>query len=342
MVEPMTPEATVDRRDRPLADLRISLTDRCNFRCTYCMPIEAFPSGHQFLPRASVLSTTEVATLVTAAMRHGVRKVRLTGGEPLLRPEVVDIVAAIAATGVGDIAMTSNGSLLPRVAPQLRAAGLHRLTISLDSLREEVVAELSGGRARLPAIIAGIDAAAEAGFGSLKLNCVLRRGVNEADILPLVDFARGRGHVMRFIEYMDVGTSNHWVRDEVVPAAEVVATVAARYPLEAIEASYQGEVARRYRFADGAGELGVIASVTSPFCGDCTRLRVSADGQLFTCLFATVGTDVRELLRHDRAADLDRVLGGRWRSRDDNYSEQRVSLDPRAPLHRVEMSYIGG
>ncbi len=338
----MTPEATVDRRDRPLADLRISLTDRCNFRCTYCMPIEAYPPGHRFLPSTRVLSTAEIVTLVSAAMRHGVRKVRLTGGEPLLRAEVVDIVGAVAATGVADVAMTTNGSLLPRFAPRLRAAGLHRITVSLDSLREEVVTELSGGRARLRAIIDGIDAATDAGLGPLKLNCVLRRGVNDADILPLVEFARGRGHVMRFIEYMDVGTSNHWVRDDVVPAAEVVTTVSARYPLAPVDAAYPGEVARRYRFEDGGGELGVIASVTSPFCGDCTRLRVSADGQLYTCLFATVGTDVKELLRDNRRADLDRVLGARWRSRDDNYSEQRTRLDLGIPLQRIEMSYIGG
>lgn len=338
----MNPQVVIDRRGRPLADLRISLTDRCNFRCTYCMPAEAFPPGYRFLGASEVLGTAEIATLVGAAVRHGVRKVRLTGGEPLLRAEVVDIVAAVVDSGAEDVAMTTNGSLLARFAARLRAAGLHRLTVSLDSLRDDTVAELSGGRATLGSIIAGIDAAEAAGFAPLKLNCVVRRGVNEDDILPLAEFARRRGHVVRFIEYMDVGTSNRWRSSEVVPAAEIVALVAARYPLEAVGVSYRGEVAQRYRYLDGAGELGVIGSVTAPFCGDCTRLRVSADGKLFTCLFATDGTDVRPLLRGPDGAALDSFLDTLWRNRGDAYSEQRAGLHAAIPLRRIEMSYIGG
>ena len=336
------PAAPLDRRQRPLADLRVSLTDRCNFRCGYCMPADAFPAGHRFLAARELLSAAEVGRLVEAARRAGVRKVRLTGGEPLLRADVLDVVARVAATGVDDIAMTTNGSLLGRVAGRLAGAGLHRLTVSLDSLDAATVSRLSGGRATLSSILAGIEAAEAAGFAPLKLNCVVRRGVNEDDILPLADFARSRGHVMRFIEYMDVGSSNRWRLDEVVPGADVLARIAEVHPVEAAPPSYAGEVAQRFRYRDGAGEVGVIASVTQPFCGNCTRLRVSADGTLYTCLFSTSGTPLGGLLREGSDAELDVALARVWRGRDDAYSEQRAARDPASTLARVEMSYIGG
>ncbi len=330
----------VDAFSRPLRDVRISVTDRCNFRCTYCMPRAVFGPGHAFLPRASTMTADEVVRLGAILLRLGVRKVRLTGGEPLLRGDLEEIVGGLAAIGVPDLALTTNGSLLSRRATGLRRAGLHRVTVSLDTLDPEVHLALSDSGVPLAAVLAGIDAAVAAGFAPVKLNAVIRRGVNEASILPLVEFARAAGHALRFIEFMDVGESNRWRRAEVVSAAEILATVAARHPLLPAHRDDPADVARRHRFADGAGEIGIIASVTEPFCGACTRLRVSADGRLHTCLFSESGTDLLTVLRAEDDEAVVRLLTAVWEPRKDRYSEERAQ--PHAPLRRVEMSYIGG
>jgi cyclic pyranopterin phosphate synthase len=341
VVAPAAPVTTLaDVHARPLRDVRISVTDRCNFRCTYCMPRESFGPGHRFTPRAHLLTAAEIARLGTVLLRVGVRKIRLTGGEPLLRADLDDIVARLAAIGVPDLALTTNGSLLERWAVRLRRAGLHRLTVSLDSLDPDVHARSSDTGVSVHQVLAGIRAASDAGFARLKLNAVIRRGVNEDAVEPLVDFARRQSHVVRFIEYMDVGESNHWRLNDVVPAAEIVARVAARYPLERPRRDDASEVAQTYHFADGSGQFGVIASVTRPFCGACTRLRVSADGRLYTCLFASSGTDLRGTLRGGADGDVARLLRDTWTARTDRYSETRG--ESAVAAGRVEMSYIGG
>jgi cyclic pyranopterin phosphate synthase len=329
-----------DAHARPLRDVRISVTDRCNFRCVYCMPRDSFGPGHHFLRRDHLLTAAEIARVGTVLVRLGAVKIRLTGGEPLLRADLDDIVAALAATGVEDLALTTNGSLLERWAVRLRRAGLHRLSVSLDALDPDIHARTSDSGVSVQTILAGISAATDAGFAPLKLNAVIRRGVNENAVEPLVEFARAHRHTLRFIEYMDVGESNHWSAHDVVPAAEIVARVAARYPLEPPHRDDPSEVAQTYRFADGAGQFGIIASVTRPFCGACTRLRVSADGRLYTCLFASTGTDIRGALRGGDDGELERVLRDTWTMRTDRYSETRNQQRPAAG--RVEMSYIGG
>jgi cyclic pyranopterin phosphate synthase len=336
----VAPATLTDVRARPLRDVRISVTDRCNFRCTYCMPRDSFGPGHRFMPRGHLLTAAEIARLGTVLLRLGVRKIRLTGGEPLLRADLDDIITRLAAIGVPDLALTTNGSLLQRWAVRLRRAGLHRLTISLDTLDPDVHARTSDSGVSVQTILLGIRAATEAGFAHLKLNAVIRRGVNEDAVEPLVEFARAHQHTLRFIEYMDVGESNRWSATDVVPAAEIVARVAARYPLEPPHRDDASEVAQTYRFADGIGEFGIIASVTRPFCGACTRLRVSADGRLYTCLFASTGTDLRGALRNGTDGDLERVLRDTWTTRTDRYSETRSEHDRAAG--RIEMSYIGG
>ncbi|HXZ99326.1 MAG TPA: GTP 3',8-cyclase MoaA [Candidatus Binatia bacterium] len=337
--DPETP-AVRDRRERPMRDLRISVTDRCNFRCPYCMPRSHYGPGHRFLPLEKQLTAPELERLAGVFISLGVTKIRLTGGEPLLRRDLVDIVGRLSRLGVEDLALTTNGALLARHAAALAEAGLHRVTVSLDSLDPEVFAAMSDASVPVAEVLAGIMAAQAAGLNPIKLNCVVRRGNNEGSILELVEFARSHGLQLRFIEYMDVGSSNGWRRQDVVPALEILETVGRVHPLLA-EDREPSAVARRYRFADGAGELGIIASVSQPFCGDCSRARLGSDGRLYTCLFAIAGLDLREPLRSgadDR--ELRRLVSERWLRRNDRYSEIRASLT--APLRHVEMSYIGG
>ncbi|HSK92257.1 MAG TPA: GTP 3',8-cyclase MoaA [Euzebyales bacterium] len=321
----------------------MSITDRCNFRCTYCMPRDQFGPDHQFLPRAELLGFEEITRVVSVLAGLGVRKVRLTGGEPLVRRDVADLVRMLAAVeGIDDIAMTTNASLLAPLAAPLRAAGLSRLTISLDALDDAVFREMSDTKIPVGHVLEGIAAAQEAGFATIKLNCVVRRGVNEDQIVPLAAYGRDHGLVVRFIEYMDVGTTNGWQMGEVVPSRDVVARVAAAFPVDPVEPGYPGEVAQRWRYVDGGGELGVISSVSQPFCRTCTRARLSAIGELYTCLFAGSGTDVRAWLR-DGVTDaaLQARLAQVWRGRSDRYSELRTEQTAAAG-RKVEMSYIGG
>ena len=331
-----------DTRGRPLRDLRISVTDRCNFRCVYCMPRTVFGRDHAFLPRAELLTFEEIGRLVRVCVRLGVEKVRLTGGEPLVRRELPSLVAMLAAIpGVRDLTLTTNGVLLPEHAVELKAAGLHRVTVSLDADDDATFMRMNDAGVPVSRVLAGIEAAEAAGLGPIKLNMVVKRGWNEHALLPMARRFRGTGRILRFIEYMDVGHSNGWRLDEVVSADEILAAVGAEFPLEPMPPSKRGEVAERYRYADGSGEIGIIASVSRPFCGDCNRARLSADGQIYTCLFATTGHDLRALVRGgatDAAieADLRRI----WEIRDDRYSEIR-SADT-VDLPKVEMSYIGG
>jgi GTP 3',8-cyclase len=330
----------LDRLGRPLRDLRISVTDRCNFRCTYCMPKEVFGSSYRFLPRAELLTFEEIERLARIFTAHGVEKVRLTGGEPLLRRDVEKLVAMLAEIPGLDLTMTTNGSLLPQKAGVLAAAGLDRITVSLDSLEDEVFRALNDVDFPVARVLAGIEAAAAAGL-PVKVNMVVKRGVNEDSVLPMARYFHGSGHTLRFIEYMDVGHTNGWRLDDVVPAAQILAAIQAELPLEPLDPSYRGEVARRWRYADGGGELGVIASVTQPFCGDCTRARLSADGSLYTCLFATKGHDFRALLREGAGdEEISAAIGTLWGRRTDRYSELRTAATAR--LDKVEMSYIGG
>ena len=341
--------AALDRLQRPLADLRISVIDRCNFRCPYCMPEENYPRDHAFLGAGSRLSAAEITRLAAIFCGLGVRKLRLTGGEPLLRKDLPAIIAALKTLPTApDLALTTNGSLLPRLAQPLAAAGLDRITVSLDALDPDLFAAMSGGRGAVGPVLAGIDAAVAAGLAPVKINCVIQRGVNEHQILPLTEYFRARNerspvYALRFIEYMDVGTCNRWQRSAVVPSFEVLARVHAVHALEAIEPAYRGEVAVRYRFADGRGELGFISSVSQPFCGDCTRARLSADGRLYTCLFASQGQDLRSLLRAGADdAQLRAAILGIWRARVDRYSEARVEDAAHVSGPRVEMYRIGG
>jgi cyclic pyranopterin phosphate synthase len=325
-----------DQLGRGLRDLRVSVTDRCNFRCPYCMPRDLFGPDHAFLPRAELLTFEEITRLVRVFVGLGVRKVRLTGGEPLLRRDLPDLVRALAPY-VEDLALTTNGSLLEAQAIALKEAGLMRVTVSLDSLDDEAFRVLSDTKVPLQQVLDGVEAAKQVGL-PIKLNTVLRRGVNDAGLLELVDYARGHGFTLRVIEYMDVGHTNGWRLDEVVPSAEVRAMIGAAHPLEPI--GDEG-TAERWRFADGAGEVGFVSSVSKPFCGTCTRARITAIGELFTCLFATTGTDLRTALRDGTDDDgLTALIGGRWAARDDRYSELRGQGTEGLP--KPEMSYLGG
>ena len=336
------PGTPVDTLGRPLRDLRVSVTDRCNFRCRYCMPREIFGADYQFLPREDLLTFEEITRLAGIFTGLGVRKVRLTGGEPLLRHDLERLVAMLAAVpGIDDLTMTTNGALLARHAADLAAAGLHRVTVSLDSLDDATFTAGNDSPVPVAQVLAGIEAAAAAGLTPVKINVVVRRGVNDGEVAALARRFKGTGHIVRFIEYMDVGHSNGWRLEHVVPAAEVVAAIGAEMPLEAVAANYPGEVARRFRYRDGSGEIGVVASVTLPFCGDCTRARLSADGKVFTCLFATAGHDLRALLRGGATdEEITAALTAIWQARTDRYSEVR-SADT-VGLPKVEMSYIGG
>jgi cyclic pyranopterin phosphate synthase len=332
----------LDALARPLRDLRISVTDRCNLRCVYCMPREVFGAGYAFLEHRELLTYEEIARLARIFVGLGVEKIRVTGGEPLLRRELPRLVGQLAAIpGLRDLGLTTNGLLLPEQAGALAAAGLGRVSVSLDSLDEEVFTRMNGVGASVARVLRGIAAAERAGLRPIKINAVVQRGVNDHTLVDLARRFRGSGHVVRFIEYMDVGNSNGWRLDQVVTAAEIVARIGAAFPLEPVARHYRGEVAERWRYRDGQGEIGIIASVSQPFCGDCTRARLSPEGQLFTCLFAAGGLDLRALLR--AGADEEEIAGRlrrAWSERRDRYSEERSSLTqiPR----KVEMSHIGG
>jgi cyclic pyranopterin phosphate synthase len=337
----VTLDAPADRFGRRLRDLRISVTDRCNFRCRYCMPKEVFGSAFRFLPRAEILSYEEIGRVARAAWELGARKMRLTGGEPLLRRDLTELVAMLAALPGVEVALTTNGALLAERAGALAAAGLSRVTVSLDSLDDAVFRAMNDVDFPVARVLAGIDAAAAAGLGPVKVNAVVHRRVNDHTVVELARHFHGSGHVVRFIEYMDVGTTNGWRLDDVVPGAEIVERIGAELPLEPVPPAYPGEVASRFRYADGGGEIGVITSVTRPFCGDCTRARLTAEGTLYTCLFATAGTDLKGPLRSGATDDdLRALLAGVWTARDDRYSEERSAAT--AALPRREMSYLGG
>ena len=344
--------ALADRLGRPLHDLRISVTDRCNFRCTYCMPKEIFGADYAFLPRSEVLSFEEIERVARVFVELGVEKLRLTGGEPLVRrdlPVLVEKLAAIRRPDGGglDLTLTTNGSALRKLAGPLAAAGLGRVTVSLDSLDDSVFSAMNGVDFPVAKVLDGVAAAQEAGLGPVKINMVVRRGINEASVLPMARWAREVGVTLRFIEYMDVGHTNGWRMDDVVPADELVALVDAEMPLVAAPPRYRGEVATRYRYADGEGEIGLIASVTKPFCGDCTRARLSAEGRFYTCLFTGAGHDLRAVLRDPVAAGaaddaiLREAIGAIWRVRDDRYSEERTEATS-TRLPRIEMFAMGG
>ena len=330
-----------DRLGRPVTDLRVSVTDRCNLRCGYCMPRELFGADHAFLPRSELLSFEELERLVAVFAGLGVRKVRLTGGEPLLRRELPELVAGLRAIGaIEDLALTTNGTLLPQLAADLAAAGLDRVTVSLDALDDATFKAVGDTPLPVTSVLDGIGAAQAAGLG-VKINTVLQRGTNDEQIAPLAGWARDAGVVLRFIEFMDVGTSNGWDRSGVVPATEVVDVLARHWPLEPVEPSRPGEVAERYRYLDGGGEVGIVASVTRPFCRTCTRARLSAVGELYTCLFAAEGHDLRAVVRDGADdAELTAVIAGIWSARTDRASELRAEGGLTGP--RVEMSYIGG
>ncbi len=330
-----------DALGRPLRDLRVSVTDRCNFRCVYCMPREVFGADHPFLERREILSFEEIVRLVGIFKSLGVEKVRLTGGEPLLRRDLERLIAMLADAGDLDLTLTTNGSMLGRKAAALKAAGLSRVTVSLDSLDEGVFRAMNDADFPVAKVLDGIEAAAAAGLAPIKVNMVVKRGVNEDSILPMARFFKGSGHVLRFIEYMDVGHSNGWRMDDVVPAAEIVARIGRELPLAPVDPNYRGEVAERYRYLDGSGEVGVIASVTRAFCRDCNRARLSTEGVLYTCLFATRGHDLRALLRGGASdGEVLRTLTDLWSVRADRYSEIRSAAT--ATLRKIEMSYIGG
>jgi len=331
----------LDTFKRPLRDLRVSVTDRCNFRCVYCMPKEVFGKDFQFLPRAEILSFEEIERLVRVFVGLGVQKVRLTGGEPLVRRNIERLVEMLAKVSDLDLTLTTNGSLLAGKVRALRDAGLKRVTVSLDSLDDEVFKSMNDVDFPVSRVLDGMDAAEAVGLAPLKVNMVVKRGLNENSILPMARFFRGTGRILRFIEYMDVGSSNGWRLNDVVSAREIVATIDRELPLEPIEKNYPGEVAERWRYRDGSGEIGVIASVTQAFCADCTRARLSADGSLYTCLFATQGHDLRGLVRGEmNDAQITDAIAAIWTSRDDRYSELRS--EETVGLKKIEMSFIGG
>ncbi|MGV3533617.1 MAG: GTP 3',8-cyclase MoaA [Chthoniobacteraceae bacterium] len=336
------PAAASDALQRPLRDLRISVTDRCNFRCTYCMPREVFGGEYPFLPKAQILSFEEITRLAGAFVRLGVQKLRLTGGEPLLRRDLDRLVAMLAAIpGIEEVTLTTNGSLLSRMARTLREAGLTRVTVSLDSLRPETFQAMSDAPAVTPEdVLRGIDAALDAGFGPIKINMVVRRGLNDDEVVEMASRFSGPDYILRFIEYMDVGNTNGWNMREVVPAAEILERLGTHFELRRLPAQYGGEVAQRWALSNG-GEVGMITSVTQPFCGGCTRARLSSDGKLYTCLFAATGWDLREPLRAGAGADeLESILRGIWEQRRDRYSEIRHLQTSPAP--KAEMSLLGG
>jgi cyclic pyranopterin phosphate synthase len=335
----MTP--TIDRRGRPVRDLRISVTDRCNFRCVYCMPKTVFGRDYPFLPRQDLLTYEEIVRLARLFAAQGVSKIRLTGGEPLLRRDIERLIEQLAAIAGLELTLTTNGSLLAARARSLRDAGLHRVTVSLDGLDDAVFKRMNDADYPVSRVLAGIEAAAAVGLAPVKVNMVVKRGANDGEILPMARHFRGSGHILRFIEYMDAGNANAWRAAEVIPAADVVRRIDTEFPLEAIDPNYPGEVAERWRYRDGAGEIGVIASVTQAFCSSCTRVRLSTDGRVYTCLFASEGHDLRQPLRAGADdAQLAATIADIWRRREDRYSELRGA--GLAVVKKIEMSYIGG
>jgi GTP 3',8-cyclase len=332
----------VDSRGRPLRDLRISVTDRCNFRCVYCMPRETFGPDHAFLPRAEILTFEEITRLARVFGTLGVEKVRLTGGEPLLRRGIDRLVAMLrAALPHVDLTLTTNGSALKALAPALASAGLDRVTVSLDALDDATFGAMNDVDFPVAKVLEGIDAAAAAGLAPVKVNMVVKRGANDHQVVDMARRFRGTAQIVRFIEYMDVGSTNGWRMDDVVPSAEIVRRISAHFPLVPVDPNYAGEVAERWRYADGAGEIGVISSVTQAFCSSCTRARLSTDGQLFTCLFAQQGYDLKSLVRGAAGDDdIARAIAAIWQRREDRYSEIRTAAT--AKERKVEMSFIGG
>jgi cyclic pyranopterin phosphate synthase len=329
-----------DTLGRPMRDLRISVTDRCNFRCVYCMPRQVFDANYKFLPHDAILSFEEIRRLAGAFVGLGVKKIRLTGGEPLVRRDLQRLVAMLAELPA-EITLTTNGSLLARQAKALAQAGLNRVTVSLDSLDDKTFQAMNDADFPVAKVIEGIEAAAAAGLGPVKINMVVKRGTNDRDVVPMAERWRSSGHIARFIEYMDVGSTNGWRMDDVIPSAEIVRRISERWPLEAAQANYAGEVAERWRYVDGAGEIGVISSVTQAFCSSCNRMRLSTDGSLFTCLFGQSGHDLKSLVRGGATDDgIRNEIAAVWQGRGDRYSEIRTSATPKAK--KVEMSYIGG
>lgn len=334
--------APTDKLGRHIRDLRISVTDRCNLRCQYCMPLEVFGPGYEFLPRNKILDYEEIARIARVSAGLGVTKLRITGGEPLLRKDLPELIAQLRAIkGIEDIALTTNGLLLPEAAQSLKSAGLDRVTVSLDSLDDKTFGQMNGLNVPVAGVLKGVDAALEHGFGPVKINMVVQRGLNDKDILPMAEHFRGTPVVLRFIEFMDVGNSNGWKLDNVVPSREIMQAINTRWPIEALDAQYGGEVARRWKYSDGAGEVGFISSVTNTFCGQCSRARLSAKGELFTCLFAASGHDLRaDLAAGITDEDLAEKLSELWHKRDDRYSELRS--ENTGDLPKAEMSYLGG
>ena len=336
----MTDSDLLDRLGRSLRDLRISVTDRCNFRCRYCMPRERFGENHTFLPRRAYLSFEEIEKVVIACRPLGLEKVRITGGEPLLRPDLHDLISRGSSTGV-EVALTTNASLLSGQAPRLADAGLDRVTVSLDALDPKIHSQMTDSSIPVEVVLGGIDAALEAGLSPVKVNCVVQRGVNETEVAPLVRRFKGTGVTVRFIEYMDVGRTNGWQLGQVVPSADLLGYLQGEFELEPVESSSPSDVARRWAHSDGSGEVGFISSVSEPFCGDCVRARLSADGRLHTCLFASGGHDLRAIIHNGVDGDaLSEAIAAIWSRRDDRYSE--VRSEETSALPRVEMSYIGG
>ncbi len=332
-----------DQYNRSMRDLRISVTDRCNFRCTYCMPKQVFNSKHQFLVRNDLLSFEEVTRLAQLFVNNGVRKLRLTGGEPMLRKNLDVLIAELSKiSGVEDIALTTNASLLTLAkACELKRAGLHRITVSLDAINQDTFMRMNDMKVSVQKVLDGIDNARSAGFESIKVNMVVQKGVNEDDILPMAEYFKGTGNILRFIEFMDVGNTNGWNMQQVVSGQEIVDCIQQKFPMQPTDPDYTGEVAKRWRYKDGGGEIGLITSVTQAFCGDCNRLRLSAEGSIYTCLFASQGVDLRRLLRQGASDEfINEVITNTWKDRSDRYSEVRGKGNN--VVHKVEMSYIGG
>lgn len=331
----------IDKHGRTIRDLRISVTDRCNMRCVYCMPSEHFGKDYPFLQKKELLSFEEIFRVVQTFTALGVQKVRITGGEPLVRRNIEDLISSLSELPGIELTMTTNGTLLPVKAKDLKDAGLDRVTISLDSDDDEIFRVMNDADHPVEAVLEGIKAAEDAELCPIKINMVVKRGVNEESIMPMVNRFRGTGHILRFIEYMDVGNTNNWSLEQIVPAAEIVELINREFSIEPLEPNYRGEVARRWRYKDGLGEIGIVASVTQPFCGDCSRARLSAEGKLYTCLFAVDGHDLRELLRNGASEEeIFKVISSIWMERDDRYSEVRNGGN--RELQKIEMSYIGG